>query len=362
LHDGSSVTVLVFDTKQVIISLLTDKLLMTDTNFAEGYNVLTGEVDINNPYNSKYGVVHTGDAWLPARNRYCVLNERPTMPIVLIVFRDKSHTDLHGTLSLTPIIFTLTLFNQLAYNNTRFWRPLGYIPNLLYGKGVADRRLTKDKIQDEHTCLLCIFQLLCKISNKGGFNLVVLGQDVCVKVWVHYFIGDTKGNNKWLGQYPGNREGVQQPYQDCNYTFDSLKETNPTCVYITLQDVHEGKRKKRNDEDGGIQYFKSVSRYDINNAFLEKHLPLSDHIHGPFKMMPPELLHTSGSGLIMYIFEPLCHQLGGGKDRDYINQEHIVVSNIIKGQSERDFTQGSMRNGLIDGTKCQSSKQEGNLF
>jgi hypothetical protein len=111
MHGGSSVTVLVFNTKQMIISLLTDKSLMTDMNFAEGYNVLTGEVDINNPCNSKYREVYTGDAWLPARNRYCLLAERPTMPVALIVFGDKSHTDLHGTLSLTPIIFTLTLFN-----------------------------------------------------------------------------------------------------------------------------------------------------------------------------------------------------------------------------------------------------------
>jgi hypothetical protein len=70
LHDNSYVTVPVFDTKEMIIHLLTDSLLMTDSNFAKGYNVLTGEVDMNNPYNSKYGKVHTGDAWLPTRNRY----------------------------------------------------------------------------------------------------------------------------------------------------------------------------------------------------------------------------------------------------------------------------------------------------
>ena len=162
-----------------------------------------------------------------------------------------------------------------------------------HAKGVADRRLTKDKIQDEHTCILCISQSLCKISNEGGFDLVVLGWDFCVKVWIHYYIGDTKGNNKWLGQYPDNQEGVQQPYQVFKCLFDSLKETNPTCVYITLQDVRGGKRRKQNNKDGGIQYFKSMSRYDINNASLEKHLPLSNHIHGPFKMMPPKLLHTS---------------------------------------------------------------------
>jgi hypothetical protein len=108
LHDNSYVTVPVFDTKEMIISLLTDPLLMTDSNFAKGCDVLTEEVDMNNPCNLKYGKVHTGDAWLPARNRYCTVTKQPTMPVALIVFGDKSHTDLHGTLSLTPIIFTLT--------------------------------------------------------------------------------------------------------------------------------------------------------------------------------------------------------------------------------------------------------------
>jgi hypothetical protein len=46
---------------------------------------------------------------------------------------------------------------------------------LSYAKGVADKQLTKDKIQDEHTCISCILQLLCKMSNEGGFDLVVLG-------------------------------------------------------------------------------------------------------------------------------------------------------------------------------------------
>ncbi len=62
------------------------------------------------------------------------------------------------------------------------------------------------------------------------------------------------------------------------------------------------------------------------------------------------------------MFELLHYQLGVGKDCDYIDREHVVVSNIIKHQSERDFSQGSMHNGLIDGIKCQSLEQKGNLF
>ncbi len=88
---------------------------------------------------------------------------------------------------------------------------------------------------------------------------------------------------------------------------------------------------------------------------MERYLPLSDDIHGPYKMMPPEFLHTSGSGLIMYMFESLRTQLGKGKDRDEIDHQHIVIFNLINRQSKQDFLRGSMRNGLIDGNKCQSS-------
>jgi hypothetical protein len=53
----------------MIISLLSDPSVMNEKNFGEGYNVSTGEVD-NHPANNKYGEVHTGDAWIPARDRY----------------------------------------------------------------------------------------------------------------------------------------------------------------------------------------------------------------------------------------------------------------------------------------------------
>jgi hypothetical protein len=95
----------------MIISLLSDPSVINKKNFAEGYNVLTGEVE-NHPANNKYGEIHTGDAWLPARDRY--YQNKTDMPVELIVFGDKSHTDLHGALTLTPIIFTPTLFNRAA--------------------------------------------------------------------------------------------------------------------------------------------------------------------------------------------------------------------------------------------------------
>ncbi len=62
------------------------------------------------------------------------------------------------------------------------------------------------------------------------------------------------------------------------------------------------------------------------------------------------------------MFESPRYHLGGGIDCDYIDQEHVVVNNMIKIQSKGDFPRGSMRNSLIDGTKCQSSEHKGTFF
>ena len=78
----------------------------------------------------------------------------------------------------------------------------------------------------------------------------------------------------------------------------------------------------------------------LENALMEKTIPLSDTIHGPYRMMPPELLHTLGSGLIMYMFLSLRSIFGTGKDgmdkRDLLNKLHQRLSGDIQRQRDRD--------------------------
>ncbi len=101
----------------------------------------------------------------------------------------------------------------------KIWRPIGYILNLGHGWGTSNKTHTRDKIQDEHSCISFTFQSLKNIKKENWFQCTVLGCTVRAKVWLNYFIGDTKRNNKWLGQYPGNREGVRRPYHDCKCQF-----------------------------------------------------------------------------------------------------------------------------------------------
>jgi hypothetical protein len=86
------------------------------------------------------------------------------MPVGLIVFGDKSHPDLHDVLPLTPI--------AARNKNPRFWRPFTYVPNLSYGKGTANQTLTKDKIQDEHTCISFALGKFQRTMGSASFFLV----------------------------------------------------------------------------------------------------------------------------------------------------------------------------------------------
>ena len=83
---------------------------------------------------------------------------------------------------------------------------VGYIPNLSFGKGISDKTSTRDKIQDEHNCISLVFRSLRKIDLDNGFDYIMKDKSVRVKIWIHFIIGDTEGNNKMLGQYPGNRK------------------------------------------------------------------------------------------------------------------------------------------------------------
>ena len=97
-----------------------------------------------------------------------------------------------------------------------------------------------------------------------------------------------------------------------------------------MDEMHEAKRLKINNENKRAELLRNMSRYDIDNAFLDSDLPLSDIVHGPNRLMPPELLHAVAQGIVMYIFESLWMQIGCGIARDNINKQHIQMTEVMK--------------------------------
>ena len=103
-----------------------------------------------------------------------------------------------------------------------------------------------------------------------------------------FFNGDTEENNKWLGHY--NSSGyLKRPCRDCYCSFADICTTNTSCRYITLDDMRKAKRRKTKAtiEAEKIGIYQQMSKYDVRNALMDKTIPLSDTIHGPYRIMPP---------------------------------------------------------------------------
>jgi len=79
LSSGGVASVAVYDLEAMITSLLTDKRLMNPENIAPGYDLFTGKSvgDVHH-----LGEIHTGEAWEPARQRFCG-DDPHNMPLAL---------------------------------------------------------------------------------------------------------------------------------------------------------------------------------------------------------------------------------------------------------------------------------------
>ncbi len=89
--------------------------------------------------------------------------------------------------------------NKDCCNHESNYMVLGYIPNLGYEKGKTKKQTVEMKLQDEHNCLSLNTNQINKIHDKGGFWTEVMGQHVCVKLWIHFIACDTSGHNNLVG-------------------------------------------------------------------------------------------------------------------------------------------------------------------
>ena len=350
LSDKTKASVPVYNVKALLLAFLNDPQRMTQENFAPDYDIFSGKPtrrsdDLNE--------IHTGSAWEPARSFY-IGDDPNAFPLALVGFYDKTHTDVFGSLACSPFIVTPTFFNSNARNNDKNYMVLGYIPNLSLAKGKAKTQSSTSRLQDEHDCLRLITNQIVDIHKEGGFWTTVMGKKVRVVVWIHFIAGDTSGHNNLVGQMNGGKP--QYIYRDCYCEHDQMSHCRPTCNLVTLADIKEA----RKSEDGMAR----ISKKNIRNAF--DNVPLSDAIHGIFGVVPAEMLHVSGTGLLKYMFKCLCNLIGSEKknkaEKEAFDDLHRCLVGDAQRQSERQMPRMSIRNGITDGTKMCGSERVGNCF
>ncbi len=194
--------------------------------------------------------------------------------------------------------------------------------------------------------------------------LTVMGKPIVGKVWIHFYVGDSQGNNQWLGHYNGSGN-LNCPYRDCHCAFTDMDNANPRCVYHTHQDYYKQKSMIQHclNEPSKKDVCKLFPKHNNVNAFMDNDLPLSDQKHGIFCMTPPERLHTTSEGLTKYIIDLLRNTIGDvGKGKKLLNKIenlHHTLHFDLKRNSERDLPRGSARNGALKNTLVSATKHRG---
>ena len=88
-----------------------------------------------------------------------------------------------------------------------------------------------------------------------------------------------------------------------------------------------------------------LCKKNIQNAFDNVHL--SDKVYGLLGIMPGEMLHISGVGLLKYMFASLECLISLTRSKKL---HHCIVMDGQK-QSKSDFPRMLVQNGIRDGTK-----------
>ena len=336
------IEITIFDIKSTIISLLIDPVVMNESN------LLMNERSFINPKNFNhefYGDIHTGYWFKNAHSFLCKKTNDLLCP--LIFFIDVVSLDSMGRQSLEPVTFTLGIFNRKARNSNKFWRLLGYIPNLekIFNIKYSSTQ-KKDNLKKIHyqEMLKCILKGLKKLQDDGGFRWKFPnGIEYNLKFPVMYIIGDAQGLDKICNRkvhYSPTKTFMTGCCRDCNSVYKHCHDPEFSCKFHKTSILTK--------LSSSVQ--KALSYIPLNiNAFAE--LCFGNDNHGLVGCCPPEPLHQWYLGVVELLINYFWDRITI-PGRNYLD---IVIHGISKEnnrQSDRNmpsitkFQKGLMKDKL----------------
>ena len=130
-------SVVIFDFKQMALSLLSDSNLMIREN-------LTLPQDITTPHPVEATSVSeiSTASWYANAHSNCCKNPNDVLAGI-ILFIDKAVTHTYDQQSLEPVMFSFIFFKNSVRDKREAWRPLGYIPKQ---KNPKNARMVRENV------------------------------------------------------------------------------------------------------------------------------------------------------------------------------------------------------------------------
>jgi hypothetical protein len=363
--DGRHFPLVIHRAKAMVQSLLTSSLIEDDSNLLFP--------DLTNPLAPPPLVVTTLadiDTGRIFRRAYDVLCRGHPNHVMcgIILYIDKLAVDRHGHLSLEPVYFTLSMFNQKTRNKPQAWRPLGYIPNIgLMSKAESRHSMTSSqKVQLYHDILGRILAPLIQLQQDDpmDFPLFYRGQQYHLKLKFPLLavLGDTESHDRLCGRYNMRGVNTARLCRHCDIPTPQTAMVDYTWSHILPQDIAALLA------EGNFTGLKNISQHPIRNAFYDG-ICLGGNPRGIHGMTPAEPLHLLELGLFKYAIEGFCVSLGyvaTSKSPPKILKEIDVWARLIGRylghQSDRGLPRTYFPNGVTGGTKLAGHEMNGVLL
>jgi hypothetical protein len=249
-EDNLSIEVTKFDFLSQLYSSITDKSLTGDIT----------QLDVNpdDPFaryqspNGRLGAFNYGTWYAQAHDQLCTKQNDWLCPIIYAC--DEILVGSHlGQAPVTPLVFTLSIFNESIRNKRTSWQPLGQVYDVAqHGKGmfaknceVPRKRKAAEKCSRHYLVVQKLLESHLQIQQQGGIHdiLIELGttrkEVVNVKVPVGLILGDMQGGDKHCGSVVGYSKQMARLCRQCNITGDESGDPLVKCRKMSMVKIRQ---------------------------------------------------------------------------------------------------------------------------
>jgi len=321
-----------------------------------------------------------------------IAGDEPFVVYPVIMYMDKTGTDVYNRSGLEPLLFTLCNLNRSCRNRYAAWRMLGINANL-DAKSSAQKskqrggRIGKGRpTRNYHTCLKTLIESYMKHQGRDEpiRMFVRFGNQVAMRRVFFPFafiIGDSQSQDKVCGRYLAYTN-VQRTCRCCDVPPEKLNDHQHKCNYVDHysfnavsqyamkisglipwdeaidgEELSEANKKVILDESA--EFLKNFSHHLHDNAFAD--IWFGHNTLGLLEKMPHDLMHAFQHGVLHYVIEVLISPLNPSEK---VQLDELVDSLIVplKSSSRSSYPKCSFMNGITNLSLITADERVGVAF
>lgn len=329
-------------------------------------------------------------------------NNVPGFVLPLVIYMDKTGTDMYQRYPLEPVMFTLSIFRRAIREKEQSWRHLGFIPDLTSctqkdddGSNSCGANSTTKSVQLYHDCLRAILSRLVSLQKNPPVVTLDFGgnkQRCALILPVSIVTGDQLSQDKNCGR-KAVASGAGRLHRSCmtsHYQVASCTAKSTRCTPVSKRVLERLSNIAQSDKEGSVDHQRLfatmdvsvdnatarnllirrakiarvvledvLSTHPINNAWNE--VDFGDNINGIHQATVDDFMHYHESGLGMYVGQ--VAYLGLTKtERNQIEELSKRLIGTTRSGIRDEYPRGHFHSGFSNMTLLTASEKIGLLF